>query len=93
MVDHGDRGGPFDDDQRNASAVVLPVVATIERDTMKPITEDEKQLVLRKLARDLARLRTDAGNLKQGSVGAAPVGTMGPSVKRSLTTINDVDQK
>ncbi len=30
---------------------------------MKPITEDEKQLVLRRLARDLGRLRTDAGNL------------------------------
>ena len=30
---------------------------------MRPITEDEKQLVLRRLMRDLARLRTDAGNL------------------------------
>ena len=30
---------------------------------MKPQTDDEKQLVLRRLIRDLARLRTDAGNL------------------------------
>ena len=30
---------------------------------MRPITEDEKQLVLRRLARDLGRLRTDSGNL------------------------------
>ena len=30
---------------------------------MKPITEDEEQLVLRRLANDLGRLRTDAGNL------------------------------
>ena len=32
---------------------------------MKPITEDEKQVVLRRLASDLGRLRTDAGNLGQ----------------------------
>lgn len=31
---------------------------------MKSVTQDEKQLVLRRLIRDLARLRTDAGNLK-----------------------------
>jgi len=30
---------------------------------MRPITEDEKQLVLRRLPRDMARLRADAGNL------------------------------
>ena len=30
---------------------------------MKPQTDDEKQLALRRLIRDLARLRTDAGNL------------------------------
>ncbi len=30
---------------------------------MKPVTEGEKQLVLRRLLRDLARLRIDAGNL------------------------------
>jgi hypothetical protein len=30
---------------------------------MKPRTDDEKQLVLRRLIKDLARLRTDAGNL------------------------------
>ncbi len=29
---------------------------------MKPVTEDEKQLFLRRVIKDLARLRTDAGN-------------------------------
>ena len=33
---------------------------------MKPRTDDERQLVLRRLIKDLARLRTDAGNLDLG---------------------------
>ena len=33
---------------------------------MRPITQDEKQLVLMRLIKDLGRLRIDAGNLEMG---------------------------
>ena len=33
---------------------------------MRPITQDEKHLVLARIVRDLGRLRTDAGNLELG---------------------------
>ena len=33
---------------------------------MKPITQDEKHLVLARIVRDLGRLRADAGNLDLG---------------------------
>ena len=33
---------------------------------MRPITQDEKQLVLMRLIKDLRRLRIDVGNLEMG---------------------------